>query len=167
MPEPELEAMGAILSALEPLDEPSRARVLRWAADKLEIGDRLAHAGSPPHPEGQPTTETAFSDVGDVIEAASPTTGPERAMAVGYWLQEVDGRVAGWGGRELNDTLKNLGHPLANVTKTLESLRDRKPQLVMQVARSGRGRQGRKTYKLTTAGVAAVQRMIADPQEEG
>jgi hypothetical protein len=43
----------------------------------------------------------------------------------------------------------------------LGALQGRKPALVRQVAKSGRTRQARKKYKLTTAGISAVRAMIA------
>src|SRR5947208_3510242 len=145
----ELEAMQAVYAALVDLDGLARARVLSWAESKFEI--------EPPNKAkrdvGRNTGEREdddrlgrrYVDIGDLMDAAQPSDGPERALVVAYWFQEVEGRD-GWGGGDVNNALKNLGHPLANVTKTLTSLRGRKPSLVMQVGKSGRSAQARKTY---------------------
>jgi hypothetical protein len=157
----ELDAMGAINGALDRLEPPAQQRVLQWAVAKFEVALALAparaKAGGAPG-EGE-TAE--FTEVGDLMHAAQPTAGPENALVVGYWLQQIQGHDT-WTGGEINSTLKNLGLPLANVTKTLDSLRKRKPALVMQVGKAGRSRQARKDYKLTTAGLAAVTQMIAN-----
>lgn len=158
----ELEAMQAVHAALADLDEPARARVVAWAASKFEIQPAAVKltGQSGAHVEDNDAGDRAFADIGDLVDAAQPSDGPERALVAGYWFQEIEGRD-GWGGGDVNNALKNLGHPLANVTKTLNSLRGRKPSLVMQVGKSGRSAQARKTYKLTTAGVREVTKMLA------
>jgi hypothetical protein len=156
----ELEAMQTVYTALDGLDGPARERVLAWAADKFE----LRAPGQRPSPalaDGSLADGNApqFADLSDFFDAAQPTDGPQRALAVAYWFQEIEGRD-GWGGADVNNALKNLGHPLANVTKTLTSLRGRKPSLVMQVGKSGRSQQARKTYKLTSAGAREIRQML-------
>jgi len=168
MTDPELTAMEQVHTALADLDDGSRLRVLRWAAEKFEVDTgppsrASAVEGSAGVSEsGQPR----FNDLADLVHAAEPSSGPERALVVAYWFQEIEGRD-GWGGGDLNTALKNLGTGLANVTNTLDSLQARKPALVMQVAKSGRSRQARKTYKLTAAGIREVSQMIARREETG
>jgi DNA-binding PadR family transcriptional regulator len=41
---------------------------------------------------------------------------------------------------------------------------DEKPQLVVQLKKSGSTQQARKQYKVTEAGKAAVQRMLQAPE---
>jgi hypothetical protein len=157
----ELDAMGAINGALDALEPPAQQRVLQWAAAKFDVALAPARAktgGAPAPEEGEPAE---FTEVGDLMHAAQPVAGPENALVVGYWFQQIQANDT-WTGGQINSTLKNLGLPLANVTKTLDSLRKRKPALVMQVGKTGRSRQARKDYKLTTAGVAAVNQMIAN-----
>jgi len=162
MTDPELAAMDTVVGALEGLDEDGRSRVLRYASDRFGVE---AWRGSASTPKAEGPAASSFSEVGELMHAARPNAGPERALVAGYWLQELGGRTSGWGGAEVNDLLKNMGHPLANVTKTLDSLRQRNPQLVMQIGKSGRSRQARKTYKLTSAGVGAVREMLGARQE--
>lgn len=163
MADVELDAMATVHGALEPLESPARERVLRWAAGKFEVdlfASGTAAGGSPLGSRDDGGVE-AFQDVGDLMHAAQPSNGPERALVVAYWFQEVQGQD-GWAGADINSSLKNMGSGLANVTNTLDSLKARKPALVMQVGKSGRSRQARKTYKLTVAGVRAVRAMIAN-----
>jgi hypothetical protein len=162
----ELDAMKTIYAALEPLDPPARGRVLSWVSARYEIDASAANAmpggGGTAEPADQP--EPVYASVGDLIDAAQPNGGPQYALAVAYWLQEIAGRD-GWGAQELNSILKNLGHGLTNVTKTLESLKKRKPALVMQLSKSGRTVQARKTYKLTAAGVREARNMLSRSSE--
>lgn len=159
----ELEAMQAVYSALSDLDDAARGRVLAWTASKFEIEAPIAKAkaagGGTDGAAEADDVPRQYATVSDLFDAAQPSDGPERALVVAYWYQEMEGRE-GWGGGDVNTTLKNLGHPLANVTKTLTSLRGRKPSLVMQVGKSGRSAQARKTYKLTAAGLREVRQML-------
>jgi hypothetical protein len=158
----ELDAMSKIYAALDPLEVPARERVLQWAASKFEVA-----ASSPDSAQGlsfgvrDDGGPRQFQDLGDLMHAAEPANGPQRALVVAYWFQEVQG-LDGWEGGDINSSLKNMGSGLANVTNTLGSLKARKPALVMQTAKSGRSRQARKTYKLTVAGVRAVKEMISN-----
>lgn len=162
MSDPELEAMETVHRVLSELDEAAQERVLRWASDRFGVAQSpTTPKGGPPGAFGGGQDEgREFRDVGELVHAAQPGSGPDYALAVAYWFQEVQERD-GWTGADVNNTLKNLGHGLANVTQTLNSLKARKPALVMQVAKSGRSRQARKTYKLTTAGVRTVRDMLA------
>lgn len=160
MTDPELAAMEQVHTALLALDEGSRLRVLRWAAEKYDVAAAPAARSGVIDNAGESAAESpAFNDLADLVHAAGPSSGPQRALVVAYWFQEIEGRD-GWGGGDLNSALKNLGTGLANVTNTLDSLQARKPALVMQIAKSGRSRQARKTYKLTAAGVREVRDMI-------
>jgi hypothetical protein len=101
----------------------------------------------------------------------TPKTEAERALAGAYWFQVIQGQ-ADFQGQQVNNELKNVGHGVSNITVALGKLQNQKPALVRQVAKSGRSRQARKKYKLTTAGISAAKAMIsghglsADEDEE-
>jgi hypothetical protein len=163
MADAELDAMAAVSTALEGLEATARERVLLWAAAKFEVGlgsTPRGAAGLPPALFDSGSGSQEFQEVSDLVDAAQPSNGPERALAVGYWLQELRGRES-WTGADVNSALKNMGAGVANVTATLNSLKARKPALVMQTGKSGRSQQARKSYKLTTAGLREVREMIA------
>src|SRR4051812_37667072 len=117
MADTELDAMAAVLGALDPLDPAARERVLRWAGDKFEMA-----LGAPSAPSGRTSSggevvnaaNNDFREVGDLVHAAQPSNGPENALVVAYWFQEVQGRD-GWTGADINSTLTNMGSRLANV----------------------------------------------------
>lgn len=158
----ELTAMSGVRDALEPLDEEARARVLAWARARYGGAPASLGGGEDPPRLDDPAS---FGSLSDLFFAAGPSNGLEQALVTGYWFQVV-GEQADFGGGQLNDALKDLGHGLTNVTRTLEQLRGRKPSLVMQVAKAGRNRQARKRYKLTDAGIKAVKSMLARPKED-
>jgi hypothetical protein len=97
-------------------------------------------------------------DLADFFAGISPKTQEDRALVVGYWMQFQQGETE-LDAQRINGELKNLGHPVANITSALEGLKARKPQLVMQTKKSGSAKQARKKYKLTLAGKKAVEEM--------
>ncbi len=157
----EVEAMTGIVTVLGDLDEESRARVLRWAAERygVQLGQGKRDRGS----KGaalEYQSEEEFEDVASLYDAANPHTDAEKAIVVGYWFQVVEGRNE-LGSQEINTQLKHLGHGVKNITSALTDLMQRKPRLVIQVQKSGRTQQARKKYKITTEGLKFVRRLIA------
>ena len=109
---------------------------------------------------------TDFDNVADLFHAASPTTNGARALVVGHWVTEYEGKPE-FGSQEINAILKDLGHGIKNITDAFSSLMKRTPALVMQTRKTGKGPQGRKKYKLTVAGHEEVHQMIQRAQESG
>jgi len=163
----ELEAMKAVAQAVEALDLASRRRVLRWATDVL-IGPANPTGGIniPPAQDGASSSPVDTGDVASFFAKAGPSTGPERALAIGYWLQEQSGGQD-FEAFSLNAELKHLGHRLPNVTKTLTLLMSQKPALVIQTRKGGSAQQARKLYRLTAEGVRRVHSMLARTSSEG
>lgn len=164
--DPEIEAMSTIASALGGLE--TRARVLRWAAERYgaavvqprrpepggfattEATDRQRQIG------GSATPDPVFTDFVDLFDAVDPKTDAEKALTAAYWLQVVS-KQPSWQSLRVNNLLKDMGHGPANITATLRKIQSSKPALVRQVAKSGKAQQAWKTYKLTTSGVAYVR----------
>jgi hypothetical protein len=178
-PSVEIEVMGIIAGGMKRLSEDvdARRRVLRWAAS----------AFLPQEPESTPTNITpgtgvmqaqasagTFSATGtltasqarshdslpDLYAAVSPASDADRALVVGYWFQVLQGEQD-LDGFQINKELKHLGHGVSNITTALSSLIERKPQLVIQTRKSGNSKQARKRYRLTDAGIKAVERLLA------
>jgi hypothetical protein len=101
-----------------------------------------------------------------LFDSAAPKTDPERALVGGYWFQSVRDR-ADFQAQEVNTALKDVGQGIGNITEAFSALQERSPALVRQVAKSGRTRQARKKYKLTTAGTSAVRQMLARSSGNG
>lgn len=169
MPEdPEIAAMSKIADALADLDEATQGRVIEWAAKRHGVA--LA-PGSRQRFGTLATTTAAAENTGgydsfvDLFDHADPKTEPERALVGGYWFQEITGQPS-FDAQSINNSLKDVGHGIHNITQALSALQNRKPALVRQMTKSGRTKQARKTYKLTTAGCAEVGRLLAGTLEE-
>lgn len=152
--------------ALEPLTPEARRRVLRWAADRYGA-DRIA-APSTRHREtlsGVEPLPAEHNDPGEFFARAAPETEPESALLIAYWVQEVEGR-AEFDSQTVNTMLKHLGHGVSNITRALNDLKQRRPQLVIQIEKSGKSKQARKRYRVTAAGKAQVIRMVTPPKTD-
>jgi len=170
----ELEAMKAVAAALGPLDTGGVGRVLRWAAEaygaKVSVHVSGGGGGSKGFEEeaagggGGVDLKSKYPALADLYSAAGPTQETDKALVVGYWLQNVLG-VGDFDSQTVNGELKNLGHGVANITSAFDGLMARKPQLVIQTKKSGTTRQARKKYKLTLEGQRSVERMIGGVQE--
>jgi hypothetical protein len=168
----EVGAMGAIDQAMSDLTEPERVRVLRWAWDKF--GNAAGSLTLPVH-SGRSVAESErkgglvqadeSEDVGDFYSRAGASTEPERALVVAYWLQEIKGDDH-FDAQSVNKELKHLGHGVSNITRALDDLKGRKPQLVIQTQKSGKTKQARKLYKVTAAGKQQVGKWLAGEDRE-
>jgi hypothetical protein len=149
------------------LDDEARARVVSYVVSRLEIGVTA------PAAKQETATETAtaapltsgeiaakFSNFAEIVAAASPKSTADKALLAGYWIQIWEGKP-NFDGFAANTLLKHLGEGLANVTNAIDALKNQKPQLVLQLRKSGMTKQARKTYLVTAAGVKAVENMIA------
>jgi hypothetical protein len=163
MSDPEIDAMETIAKALGGLDEQQVARVLRWALDRHGIS--MVQTSSKGNwqrtgtPDGMAVDERQFPDLAGLYNAANPRSEAEKALVAGYWFQQVR-RQSDFEGQQANTELKQLGHGIANITQ--------KPRLVMQTHKSGRAKQARKKYRLTTEGLRYAENMLSSikPEEE-
>lgn len=165
----QLEAMKNVAEALEGLTTEDMQVVLDWAYRQflkkaptpvpalLRGGDSRVTVPA----GGEAIVATPeFKSLGDLFAAAAPESGPERALVVGYWVQEIE-RSDDLEGARLNSELTHLGYRLANITTTMTLLMNQKPALVVQTKKTGTARQARKRYRLTQAGIKRVQELIA------
>lgn len=170
-PTDEFQAFQQIHQALVALDPESRARVISSISTLLSI-----HNPASPAPHKAPVvteisaasiiTEPAapapndtFTEFAELYAAAMPNAGPEKALVAGYWLQVCEGAES-FSGHSVNNSLNHLGHKIANVTTALSALISMKPQLVLQLKKSGKSQQARKSYKLSMEGIKRVKEMI-------
>lgn len=167
--------MGRVSSALGPLEDDARERVVRWAAERYGVaaagrpplggGSAGGGGGQPNGLAGTPTDEEiaaeapTFDHFAELFNAANPKTDVDKALVAGYWFQSVQGHPS-FQAAQLTKELKNLGHAVGNITDALDSNIRRKPARVLQLAKSGSSKQARKTYKLTHEGQVFVQGMI-------
>lgn len=174
----EIEAMGVVSRALSGLDGPARGRVIRWVSERYELApvgvieptnaDRSsreapgAGSGDPVDPEvNDDSAGAAWEHFAELYEAAGASTHPEGMLVAAYWVQVVNGNGS-FGSFELNKLLKDLGHGVTGTAKVMSALIARKPALILQLKKSGKSQQARKTYRLTDAGRKTVEQMVAN-----
>jgi hypothetical protein len=165
MPDPELDAMQSVFDVLDPLEPEARSRVMSWVANRLDIqgAPKAKVAKEEDKKEKEKQIDKDFNTFADLYHAASPSSNSEKALVAGYWLQVHKGTDE-FGSQSVNKELQNLGHQIANVTEAFNQLKTKKPALAIQVKKSGKSQQARKTYKLTHTGVTKVESML---QAEG
>lgn len=155
--DPEIQAMASIAATLTNLDTESQTRVLRWAAAKFGVS--LAGSGSAPARSDSEAQEQvqpdSFTDFVDLFDAVNPTSNLEKALTGAYWLQVVQG-ASSWQSQQVNTLLKDTGNGIDHIVDALDSAQSKTPALVRQMAKSGKSRQARKTFKLTTSGVKFI-----------
>ena len=166
----ELTAIQTVLQTLNPLEPDSRQRVVEYVTARLEIS--TMRAGLPDlgpgkvednenAPEGgKKTPQVGFETFAELFDAAQPHDNGQKALVAGYWVQECDGADT-FSGFSINKALKDLGYGISNITNAIDSLKRQNPALVVQLKKSGKSRQARKAYKITKAGIKAVETMIS------
>ena len=61
--------------------------------------------------------------------------------------------------------LKNQGHPIGNITRAFDTLRESRPAYVSQLEKAGKTKQARKKMKLTVTGIRKVEEMMKAARE--
>lgn len=170
MSDPELDAMSAVSTALADLEEGTRSRVLRWAAERYAVTMIVNSGGQGPR-SGEnengdvvrdreiPEEAPIFEHFAELFAKARPKIDNDKALVAAYWLQAVGGQAT-WQAAELQKELKNLGHAIGNITDALTSNIRKKPQRIIQLQKAGSAKQSRKTYKVTHEGLVYVQGML-------
>jgi len=168
----EVVAMGKVVEALKGLQLDAVARVLGWASNayKVEVKKTETRKVTPDH-DDEPNDEVngngdrngnrqaRFVDLAELYAATSPDSEADKTLVAAYSAQFLDNKPE-FGAFEINQALKNLGHPIGHITTAFDTLKARKPALVMQLKKAGTSKQARKTYRLTLAGKSAVEAMV-------
>ncbi|MDE2598606.1 MAG: hypothetical protein KGL40_03170 [Rhodocyclaceae bacterium] len=168
----EFEAIKAVHTALESLDEDARTRVLNYIVSLLGINTKVNSGrvtatepdegddGDEAPPVGKAIEGTqTFSSFAELYAAADPKSNGEKALVIGYWLQECQGGE-NFTAALANKELTHLGHKVANITDAIDSMKNQKPMLILQLKKSGNSRQARKLYKISHEGIKRVEAMI-------
>lgn len=161
----EVKAMTQINEALSELDEQTVTRVLHWVANRynFSVNAAVGKEGSASKKRFDSSSDVSvgleFEDLPSLYEIANPSTEPEKVLVVGYWLQQMQGQES-LDAQQINTELKHLGHGIKNITNAFSSLMNQKPQLAIQIRKGGSTQQSRKRYKITTAGVRTVNKML-------
>jgi hypothetical protein len=157
----EILAMGTIAEALKPLDEATRKRVIEWLISREGIGGTVGTRIGPVLPVTNAagsvlSGESNTQSLSDFFYSVDPQNDMERALAVAYYLQVFQGNDE-LSSQDINDELKHLGYPIANITKALTKAMDVTPRLMHQTRKEGTSQQARKKYKVTHEGMKFLQ----------
>jgi hypothetical protein len=153
---------------LEPLNPDARDRVFKYIASLLSIEVEGAPGRSQEAEREEAAVAAAeeaaeeapdFETFADLEAAARPGTNAEKALVAAYWLQKCQGQGT-FNSYAVQKVLDDVGARIANITNAIDDLKGQKPQLVLQLKKSGRSKQARKTYKVTAPGFARVLEMI-------
>jgi hypothetical protein len=125
-----------------------------------EIKSSALNQESDKEPEPIGDADQQYETFADLYAAAKPSKDFEKVLVAAYWHQVVKGQKD-FGSTLLNKDLANLGHRIININMKFDTLIETKPQLALQLKKSGSSRQARRQYKLTQAGITKVQGMIA------
>ena len=156
--DPEIKAMASVAGALTDLDAESRTRVLHWAAAKFGVSIQSnGLTFERDHGDTKLQAETdKFPDFVDLFDAVNPSSNLEKVLTGAYWLQAMQGAPS-WQSQQVNTLLKDTGNGIDHIIDALDSAQGKTPALVRQMAKSGKSRQARKTYKLTTSGIKFIE----------
>lgn len=154
--------MATLASALDPLPEQARARVLSWARSRYGgmAGSAAPSAARVDEVGRQRLGLDSFPTLGELMGACSPDSDDRRALLAAAFISHGSEGGA-FTGAQVNGALKHLGHRVHNITRVLEALIAQRPAMVVQLRKSGTSRQARKLYKVTDGGLVEVQRLIA------
>lgn len=167
-----LDAAKSIFSTLAPFDAKARGEIVGMVSSSMGIGAGEprrasgAQAENDQEEDNRPRAATngsapQFDTFAELADAAKPKTQAEYALVAAYWLQVCQNQPS-FEAYRANTELKHFGQPASNITASLDSLISQDPKLVLQLRKSGKSKQARKTYKLTTAGTKAVEKMIGE-----
>jgi hypothetical protein len=165
----ELNTMSTIAKTLSGLpDNESRVRVLRWVTEKLGLGLSSAAILDQEEDTAQPSgnMQQGFDIFADLLDEVSPLNDVEKALTGAYWFQAIQNNPS-WNSYQVNDILKDTGQGIGNVTRALDNAEARNPALVRQIEKSGKSKQARKTYKLTTSGIEFIVKRLKTDQKDG
>ena len=161
--DPELRAMITVYEALRDLEDDAKVRVIDWVLGKFELAHPKKsqpedHTGSEgPSDENRGLMD--FGSVADAFAAARPQSTSDKALVVAAYLQAAKGGVD-ISGREINRELTQIGYGVQNITRAVEPLIKKRPQLFIQTRKEGKTKQAQKRYKVTNEGFLFVKRLI-------
>jgi hypothetical protein len=119
-----------------------------------------------------PDDLSSHNDVGEngrvefnsLIEKWTPTTQADWALLGAYYIQRILGHqnVTGF---SVNRELKHHGYRVSNVTDCFTANMETEPARMLQTKKSGKSKQAKKLYVVTTAGLKYVEERLGGSRE--
>ena len=165
----ELDVVRRVRDLLLGLPADARSRALDYVIRLLKDNSGLArmsdHSSANQISSEEENYGTEFSGAFDkFIERIDPQSDSDTALATAYWIQ-VKENAENFTASEVNRRLIQLGRRIGNVTNALGSFQKNRPYYVIQVKKMGTTKQARKIYKVTAAGINAIDNMIKQETE--
>lgn len=171
--DPELEALSKINDTINDLPEDAKIRVVAWLINKYSIySNQPVNASVSPKKllsengveekeivDGNDQLIATFSNPADLFAKCSPSKSGEKILVVAAYLQTKNSGKD-LSGYEINQVLKNMGHKVESFSHRMDTLMGQKPQLMIQTKKCGNSKQGKKSYRVTDAGMKEVEKLI-------
>lgn len=167
----EMEAISGSLKLFEKLSPEGQQRAFSYLGNVLGLSKMTPAAPAAKNsgggiaklaePQKQEAHNIRHGSLAELYHMARPETGADKVLVGGYWCQVCESNDE-FSAQMVNDQLKEIGAKVANVTVAFNTLKAADPSLVLQVRKSGKTQQARKLYKLTIAGIQAVERMLGE-----
>lgn len=173
--EKEFKAIQTIHAALVPLEKEGCKRVLTYIISLLDINIKTINDGSRTvinknndddlsnkEEDQQVTTgqeNQNISNFAELYALANPKTNGDKSLLAGYWLQICQNQE-NFTAAAANKELTNLGHKITNITDAINTMKNQKPVLILQLKKSGASKQARKLYKVSHEGIKHVEEML-------
>jgi hypothetical protein len=127
--EAEIDALKAVLTALDPLDDATRRRVIAYVHQRWQLpsdlGSALPEQITPsllPQGDEEPPPSGEITDIRALKERKQPKSAAEMAVVVAYYLREVapaSGRRATIGTQDIERYFKQADYPLPSAPRNV------------------------------------------------
>lgn len=183
--DPEIIAMSEAFAALRELHNDQRNRIINWLSDRFDLeGKRPQEAAKPaPAPEPEPEIKPVkkpkaaeavkeekpaaakvpekkdfvhYDTALELFSEAKLKKSTERILLMAAYLQERHGfkEITSY---DMNFRLKRIGHGVSNISSSLNSILNKKPQLIIQMEKEGTAKQKRRKFKVTVEGLRVAR----------
>lgn len=165
--EPKIDALLTCHDALNTLGLDDRKWVIAQLSSRIGVSSsRVAvpTQGSQPLDEISKDSEPSAVDASDgddfaeLFSQANPKTEDQKVLFASWLLYGKNG-IQNFKGLDVSRKLKLTGHEVNNLSMCLIRLGKLKPALVVQMGKDGNSRQARKSYRITSEGCKAAQKL--------
>jgi hypothetical protein len=153
-----LDEINAAVSSYDPiLKEKARDLLLKQAFGMgIPQMQSSSQAGPAPDPRGTRVDAAGSVPFTALIEKWTPNTQADWALLGAYYFQRVMGEQ-NVTGLQVNRELKQHGYGVTNITDCFTTNMQTEPKRMHQAGKSGKSKQAKKLYLVTTAGMKYVE----------
>lgn len=188
--DPELIAMSQTFEALKNLDKGQVGRVIRWVKDRFGVLDAVtelkvptpdqpvvadtpqppaavapeAPVAAPPEPKGPHKKGLMdYDTVMDLFADAEVKKVSQKILLMAAFLQERQSfkEISSY---DINFRLKRLNQGVQNISSSINGLLNRKPEVMVELERSGSSKQARRKFRVTIEGLKVAAGFLKSPE---